>query len=181
LRLSDGVLLETHTHPQAKFLNDVASDEDGNVYISDMMSGAIYRYADGEFRRWLELTDIPHPNGLSFDAGRLLLASWGQGMHEDFSTDVKGGLFSIDLETRVVTEIESAQGFGNLDAVEVTTSGILTNDWITGDVFHVDDKGPSKMFNAGGTAADFAIEGDRILIPVMMENRVDVYQLHNGD
>jgi sugar lactone lactonase YvrE len=177
LSLEDGTLLDTLIHPEARFLNDVTADSAGTVYISDMMSGAIYRYADGEITRWLELEDIPHPNGLFYNSGTLLLASWGQGMHDDFSTDIKGGLFTVDIETRTVTPMDKAQSFANLDTVENTEHGIITNDWLTGDVYRVSNGTPQVLFNAGVTASDFGIDGKRLLVPVMMEDRIDVYLL----
>lgn len=174
--LSSGKLLNSYTHPQARFLNDVAADPSGAIYVSDMLSGAIYRFKNSEFTRWLELPAIPHPNGLSFNNDKLLLASWGLGMKEDFSTETKGGLFEIDTRNREITPISNAQAFANLDAVEITSNGMITNDWINGDVYRVKEDGPELLFNAGISAADFGVDQERLLIPVMMENRVDVYQ-----
>lgn len=175
--LESGKFLESHTHPKAKFLNDVTSDKLGNVYVSDMLGGAIYRYTEGKLTRWLELPDIPHPNGLKVQDNQLWLASWGHGMKDDFSTDSKGGLFTIDLNTKAVHALPQAQKFANLDTVEPTSKGIITNDWITGDVYLVNDGEPKHLFNAGKSAADLGIDQERLLVPIMMEGRVDVYTL----
>lgn len=175
--LDDGTLLESLTPPDARFLNDVTATPEGDVYVSDMMGGSVYRYHEGDLSLWLRLPDIPHPNGLSVDDGQLLLGSWGKGMHADFSTDEKGGLFSIDLENQHIRALPHAQGFANIDAVARTGDNIIANDWLTGEVFVVDGNSPQVLFNAGVSAADFGVDGDRLLVPVMMENRVDVYSL----
>ena len=175
--LKDGTLLDTLTPPGAQFLNDVAATPEGDVYVSDMMGGSVYRYDDGELSLWLNLPDIPHPNGLTIDDGQLLLASWGTGMQTDFSTDEKGGLFTVDLQSKEIRALPHAQGFANIDAVERHAEGIIANDWLTGEVFIVEESAPKVLFNAGVSAADFGVDGDRLLVPVMMENRVDVYSL----
>lgn len=153
-------------------------DAEGHVYVSDLVDGAIYRYANGQLTRWLSLGDIPHPNGMTYDDGNILLASWGTGMKADFSTDTKGGIYTINIANQTITPLKGAQGFGNLDAIEKTSSGLITNDWITGDVYTVTNGKPTLLFNAGKTAADMGLDGDRLLVPVMMEDRVDVYSLN---
>lgn len=173
--LDTGQQIEAVTHAEAKFLNDVTADPSGRVYVTDMMSGAVYRYDQGHFSRWLTLPDIPHPNGISYHQGELLLASWGTEMQADFSTTMKGGVFRINPETQKVTAIEQAQRFANLDTIEWTEAGLLTNDWITGDVYLVRDGKPQHVFNAGVSAADIGVDKQRLLVPVMMQNRVDVY------
>jgi DNA-binding beta-propeller fold protein YncE len=48
----------------AKFLNDVAADEDGRVFVSDMVTNQIWQLAGDSFAVWLEGSGLENPNGL---------------------------------------------------------------------------------------------------------------------
>lgn len=61
----------------AQFLNDVAIDDDGDVFVSDMFSSAIYRVSNGDVSLWMRNPDLENPNGLLFVDGDLYVAAWG--------------------------------------------------------------------------------------------------------
>jgi sugar lactone lactonase YvrE len=63
----------------AKFLNDVACDAEGAVYVSDMTASKIYCYKDDEVSVFAEGVDLENPNGLLVDGDRLIVAAWGSG------------------------------------------------------------------------------------------------------
>ena len=64
--------------PNAKFLNDVAVDSVGNVYVSDMMDNSIYRVTkQGKVSVWLKDNKLEGPNGLLVIDDTLYVASWG--------------------------------------------------------------------------------------------------------
>lgn len=60
----------------ARMLNDIASDENGNLYISDTDANKIYRYSNGNLQEWLAQT-LLGPNGLLVMGDTLFLASEG--------------------------------------------------------------------------------------------------------
>ena len=175
--IATGKLLESVTASGSKLLNDVTVADDGAVYITDMLAGGIYRYADGELTRWFEHDDIPHPNGIHFYKGELLIGSWGKGIKDDFTTDELGSLFRLNPKTRTLTLDEGAEHIGNLDGVSVSGNRIITNDWLNGKVFAVDANGTKSLFNAGKSAADISVADGKLYVPVMFEGRVDVYQM----
>ena len=175
--IATGKLLESVTANGSKLLNDVTVADDGVVYITDMLAGGIYRYADGQLTRWFEHDDIPHPNGIHFHNGELLIVSWGKGIKDDFTTDELGSLFRLNPKTRTLTLDENVRHIGNLDGVGISGDLTITNDWLNGNVFAVDANGSKKLFNAGKSAADISVAKGKLYVPVMFEGRVDVYQM----
>ncbi len=62
----------------AQFLNDLATDADGTVYVSDSAQSRIYMVKDGRSSVFVEGADIvEQPNGLLVDRGRLVLGTIG--------------------------------------------------------------------------------------------------------
>ncbi len=72
-------VVERYPAEGAVFLNDVAADRKGNIYVSDSSRGnsVIYRFADGELEVWLRHKDIQSPNGLFVDGNRLVVGNSG--------------------------------------------------------------------------------------------------------
>lgn len=173
IQLPDGQVLESHAPAGAQFLNDVAADERGAVYVSDMMGNGIYRYQQGRVEPWLQDETLMHPNGVLVDGERLLVASWGSPIHADFSTDVPGGLLAIGLDDKVIRPVPGAEALGNLDAVIRVGDSLLTNDWINGRYFRLDEAGgeiESGQFQPG--VADLGVAGRVLYLPFMREGEV---------
>jgi DNA-binding beta-propeller fold protein YncE len=177
-----GELLESISHPDSVMLNDIAIDNTGTVYISDLLGGGIYRYNakhNKTLTQWISPKQLPHPNGLFYRANsqELQLATWGKGLQEDFSTTTLGGLYRINLNNKAITPYKNAQTFGNLDGITRMGDNWIVNDWMTGDVFSYNNATVKTLFNAGKHAADISSKGDFLFVPVMFEKRVDVYRL----
>jgi len=163
----------------AKFLNDVAVDGTGNVYVSDMLANKIYVYDGKEARVLVEGEDTEWPNGVLVDGDRLLVGGWGK-PEADFSTKVPGRLFAIDLKTKKKTLI-TPKPTGNLDGVELDgKGGYVITDWKAGKVLHVTKDGETKTILEGFQgAADHAYLADKnlVILPRMVENTVTAYDL----
>ncbi len=98
----------TNTYPAegSVFLNDPAVDAKGNVYVSDIAKRKIWKLENGKMSMWYDDDSLMHINGLRvIYGGKLLVAGWGRGMHDDGSTDSPGNLFTIDLKTKEVTNL----------------------------------------------------------------------------
>lgn len=159
--------------PDAVFLNDISSDGDV-AYISDFAQQAIYRYQDGKVERWLQQEGLQYPNGLLLEEQRLLVASWGTGLREDYSTEVPGSLLAVDLNSREISFIAGAEKLGNLDGLAKTAGGYVVNDWITGEVFYLDQQGQlsnSEQSRAG--LADISVHQGIMYRPFMLEGSVE--------
>lgn len=164
---------------QSKMLNDVTIDDSGNVYVSDLLSGAIYRLTrqHDTLERWFEHAAIPHPNGVHYHQGKLLIGSWGKDMQDDFTTLEAGSIYHLNLADMTLVEDKNAKNIGNLDGVSVLNDSIISNDWINGNVFKTNNNSKQLLFNAGKGAADISVSNNRLYVPMMLDNRIDVYSL----
>ena len=162
----------------AMFLNDVAVGDDGTVYVTDMMGNKIYAVKDRNASVFIEGEELEHPNGLLADGGRLIVGGWGSQPKADFSTDVPGRLFAIDLKTKAKTPI-TATPFANIDGVESDgRGGFVVTDYLKGQVIRVSSSGetqPVATFMPG--TADIGLNGTTVIIPHMNENRIAAYNL----
>lgn len=162
----------------AKFLNDVAADAEGNVYVSDMMTDTIHIWNKKGVRVWLQTSKLRSPNGLYTDGKEhLLMTSWGNPIDaKTFTTKELGALSALSLKT-VSESVEEVKSFsGNLDGITADNQGNLwISDWMNGDVYKVKKDGSSvKVYNfAQGTAdISFAKELDLLLVPQMNQSKV---------
>ncbi len=178
LRIVDaetGELLSSLPAPGAVFLNDVTTNGH-DVFVSDMMADAIWRYAEGKFEKWLETPELNHPNGLLWDDGRLLAGSWGQGLKADFTTEMPGSLLSIDPDTGAISVL--AREVGNIDGIVRLDGEVVLNDWINGKVLRIGDDGSAtEIRQEPAGLADIASEGNVLYLPHMLEGRIEAVTL----
>lgn len=155
--------------PDAVFLNDVATDDDGTVYVSDMKDNRIYRYNDGELNVFAEGKHLESPNGLLVDGDRLLVGGLSSG------DDVPGHLFSLDLRTGE-KELIRQEPLGGLDGIELDGRGnYLVTDWGAGKVFRIGADGSKEtlLHRDKGTADIGFIQDQQLLIlPHMSKDSV---------
>lgn len=159
----------------AVFLNDVATNGEA-VFVSDMMTHTIWRYADGRFEKWLETPDLAHPNGLFWDEGRLLVGSWGKGLQDDFTTEAPGSLLSIDPETKAISVV--ASDIGNIDGIVRLNGKLVLNDWINGKAYEISADGAAKEILAEPAGlADISAANGTLYLPHMLEGRIEAVTL----
>jgi hypothetical protein len=160
-------VIERHPAEGALFLNDVAADARGNVYVSDSSSrnSAIYRFSDGRLELWLKHRDIQSPNGLYVDGDRLIVGNSGDAT-----------LKSVDLATREVT---TAANVGSaVDGLKMDSRGdFIVSDWEGRTALIEPDGGIYILMDTrseGINAADLELVGeyDMIIIPTFSDNRV---------
>lgn len=165
-----GAVLDSLTSRDMVFLNDVTATAD-EAFVSDLMTGTIWRYAGGTLLPWLNDPDLPHPNGLLIDGDDLLVATWGKGLREDFSTETPGDLIAIsraDQSQRVL-----AAGLGNLDGVARLGASLYVNDWVTGALFAVTEGQAAQVATGPAGLADIAPGPDGLLMPLMLDGAVE--------
>lgn len=175
--IAKGQLIKSVEAAGSKMLNDITVDEKGNVYVTDLLAGGVYRYADGVISRWFEHETLPHPNGIQYHNGELLIGSWGKGIKSDFTTAEVGSLYRLNLKSKELALDENAEQMGNLDGVSISGINLITNDWMNGNVFEVGSTGTKLLFNAGKGAADVSVFNGQLYVPMMFDNRIDVYLL----
>ncbi|MDQ3195231.1 MAG: SMP-30/gluconolactonase/LRE family protein [Pseudomonadota bacterium] len=155
-----------------QFLNDVAIDAKGNVYVSDSGDtkvgggGAIFSISpDGVVSvvtSHAEDGRVKSPNGLLVDRGSLLAV--------DFAS---GELYRIDLQSPHPSK-KLAGGFGGGDGLALDRAGNLhISDWKNGKVFRLNlkkkDAKPIEYEQDFQAAADITLDASRkfVLVPDM--------------
>ena len=163
----------------AKFLNDVATGPDGTVYVSDMATSKIHRIKDGKASTFAEGAQLEHPNGLLVEGGSLVVAAWGK-PEADFSTKVSGHLYRLNLATGAKTLI-TLKPTGNLDGLESDgRGGYIVSDWMVGKVYQISSNGDTrllKQFKQGAADIAYLPASRTLIVPHMLENRVQAYDL----
>ena len=163
----------------AQFLNDVAVTDEGVVYVSDMLTGIIHRFTGNGFVTVLQKKHVGLPNGLLWWRNQLLIASWGDGIRDDFTTEVQGRLYRYEpRENKLVT---MTQPTGNLDGIAVTNDGqVIVTDWIKGMILALNSKGvlePLAVVGKGSADLAYHPPSDQIIVPMMLDNVLVGYRL----
>jgi hypothetical protein len=175
-----GDIVARHEASGAKFLNDVAADGQGRVYVSDMMTNTIWRFADGRFEAWLQSAALKSPNGVLIHGDRLIVAAWGP-IKEGFTTSTPGNLVEVNLGTKAVRDLGSGAPVGNLDGVEpLGTDAYLVTDWMNGALFRIEASGrATQLLKLKQGSADLGYMPNQrtALIPMMMDGTLVAYRI----
>jgi sugar lactone lactonase YvrE len=178
--ISQGKIVERISVPGAEFLNDVACDVQGAVYVSDMTKNKIHRYRDGKLSVFASGDHLENPNGLLVVGKQLVVGGWGAGG----APPVLGRLFSLDLETGKKTLI-TPEPVGNLDGIETVAPGsYLVSDWSAGKIFYIRQEGTvTLLMQLAKGAADLGYVPDKqlLLVPQMLENKVSAFPLQRPE
>jgi hypothetical protein len=177
---ADGKMTASYDAPGAKFLNDVAVDKDGRVYVSDMVTSKIWRLADGTFEAWLDDPALENPNGLFIKDGNLIVAAWGV-MTDGFNTKVPGNLLSVSLADKSVKDLGDGTPIGNLDGLErFDEHSFLVTDWIAGALYRIDDAGKAELMldlDPGSADIGWVPQQRLLLMPMMQSDKLVAYRI----
>lgn len=168
--IKQGKIVKRFKPAGAKFLNDIAVDENGAVYITDMHSNKIYRLTDNKVSVWSDSARLVTPNGLALKNGKLIVG-------------IKDAILSIDLKDKSISvEVEGRYTGGTDGLKPAGEDKYIISDW-AGKVRLV-GKNTETVILSDTTgqkinAADIEyIPGKKmILIPTFFDNRVVAYKL----
>jgi DNA-binding beta-propeller fold protein YncE len=117
----------------AKFFNDITTDSNGDVYISDCFGNTIYKIADGKIKVWLDSGFLSNPNGLLCTKKDILVLNM-----KDKTA------YAINKLTKKHRLIFS--GIDNLDGiVSDGANGYFVSGAWQGQLFHIDSEGNKKL------------------------------------
>jgi len=152
----------------AVFLNDIAVDQDGTVYISDTFKPCIHRLKVGISEVWYADSLMKSSNGLLIDKGHLLVGNRGV-----------ENLLSISLKDKTATIIANELS-DNIDGIKKYKDGYLLS-WKS--ELYLLEQGNKKLLyeldDKNDFLADFEFipESKLIIIPQLMSNKVIALKL----
>jgi len=162
---------------EAKMLNDITISDDGTVYISDLLGGGVYRIADNKISLWFDHAELNHTNGLLWKQGEILIATWGLGMNDDFTTQTAGSIYTLNIKSPVLVKVKGADQLGNLDGLVQYNNAIYVSDWMTGAMFKIEGGKSSEVITLKPGLADIGRAGSILLTPSMHDGQLTAWEL----
>ncbi len=153
----------------AKFLNDIAIDKSGNVYITDMAMNRVLILSGGAAAVWLDLKEYNKPNGLFMEGDSLMVGTAKGLLRVNIKT--KSAKMEVPLEGGIDGLKSDGKGSyivsdwkGKIQLIGKETKPVVLND--TSD----------KKINAADI--EYIPEKKMILVPTFFDNRVVAYKLN---
>ncbi|MBM1218642.1 hypothetical protein JQU17_00420 [Ponticoccus sp. SC2-23] len=174
--IADGALMSTITLEGATFPNDVTVSADGSVFVTDFLAGGLYRYQDGAAEVFVPAGSLPLPNGILADQGVLWIGSFGDQMQPDFTVAEPGGLWQVDIDSRAISPVETAQGVGSVDGMVIVGEAVIFDDNPSGTMFIHDAAGTRELASVGAGAADLGVMGDTVIVPNLGSGEIVAYR-----
>lgn len=166
INLRTGKVLEKIKIEGAKFLNDVTTNEAGEVYITDMETGNIHLVTNGKAHVYYKVAG--RPNGLlALDNGLLILN--------------QGKLQKLDNVKHLTTLVEGLDG--STDGIEEVSPGEYIVSCWAGVVYYVKTDGSKETLldtrEDKTNSADIGYDPVRkiVYVPTFMKNSVTAYRL----
>jgi hypothetical protein len=178
-----GAPVATLTMPGAIFLNDIAAAPDGSLYVTDTAirfaangtvahSGTdqIFRIAaDRKVSVAIKSDSLGRPNGITWDPANqgFIVVPFGA-----------NSLLAWKPSETAVTRLFT--GPGQFDGVEITRDGATwVTSWADSSVYRYEHGQGSSLIKGVPSPADIGYDAkrNRILIPVLTGNRVEIWQL----
>jgi outer membrane protein assembly factor BamB len=181
--IANGKIIKRLNAPGSAFLNDVASDNQGNIYVSDTGTNTIYKLDTNlkdntSLQVWLQNPELNGPNGLHFDNNKnklIVVSKFGAGMKV------------VDLENKTISSLGKegrTTPVGGLDGIEsdATETHYYVTDNPAGKVYTVNADGTGyrtliDLQRQGTADLEFIPGQNMIVIPIMQDNKLAAYKL----
>ncbi len=164
--IEKGEIINRFVAEKAKFLNDIAIDAAGTVFISDMLTNEIYRLKDSKLELWLQSDKFKSINGLFIIENQLLAGT-------------SNIIYSIDITTKDLKEYITETG--GIDGLEsVGNNKFIVSDW-SGNISIVSPNSPKQLLlstvdqKINAADLEYIIDKKLVLVPTFFDNRVMIY------
>jgi len=159
-------VLEKISAPDSVFLNDVAVDSKGMVYVSDTRKNRLYRLQQNNLKPWLE--NVEAANGLTFVGDQLYIGA-GDKL---FKADDQGKLTVI--AQGFAERADGVEPVGNGDFIVSCWAGLIYYVHADGKLDLLLDNRPHKL-----NTADIGWDNTQqiLYVPTFLGNSVQAYQL----
>jgi sugar lactone lactonase YvrE len=165
----------------SQFLNDLATSQDGTIFVSDSNQSRIYMVKDGKSSVFVEGADVgDQPNGLLVDGDRLILGTIGR-------APAGGRLLAFDVRSKQRTQL-TTENVGGIDGIEVAEKGAyFLTDVIGRRLLHVGSDGKvTTLATFEQAGADFGVspiteqlvQAGTVFVPFLFSNSVSAYDLY---
>jgi DNA-binding beta-propeller fold protein YncE len=174
-----GKVVAQYDATSSQFLNDVAADAQGNVYVSDSNTSTIWRLANGKFEKWIEGPALKFPNGLHVSGDKLIIAAWGA-PGTSAQSSAPSNLVQVSLADKKISDLGDGKPVGNLDGIEPIGDDFLVTDWVAGALFRIDRKGKATQLldlNQGSADIGYVPDTGLLLIPMMLDDKLVAYKV----
>lgn len=175
--LSNGEILHRYTNNEVVFLNDVCSDNKGQIYISGMRENTIYQLKQGELLPYFKSDSLEHPNGVFFQNEKMYIGGWGNMDENDVVTDSISYLFSLERDQNLN---HVTKRIGKMDGIQKNGSGLLCSSWKSGEIFSIDENGKAKLLLKTEQSAGDIYYNDQtkiLIVPLNFQHKLIAYKL----
>ena len=169
--ISSGKITNQVEIPTPGFLNDLAIDQNGVMYVSDSRRSVIFRIADNQVEEWLSGESIANPNGVAVLDNSLIIGVNGE-----------KALKSVDIDSKEISTIITF-ATGVIDGIEIDKNKQILMSLNEGQLFRISLSGDvTKLIDSSvkdQNTADFTYisEKNAVVIPTFIDNRVIMYSL----
>ncbi len=159
-------ITEKYNAPDAIFLNDVAADKNGVIFVSDTRAKKIYALKNGKLNVWLEGDPLNSPNGLFTENGQLFIGD--------------DNIYKVDIASKKISTV--VKDAGGVDGLEKNNEGEFVYSnwpgiiWINKNGKNIKLHDSSEQ-NVNTADIDFASKYNLVLVPTFYDNRIVAYKI----
>lgn len=180
INVKTGEIVARYPVGNTGFLNDIAIDDDGTIYVTATVEHAIYRIKDGKAELLVKDPVFEAPNGLLLDGDRLIVASVGVPASPDAKGPAPGHVRTFSLTDQSIEFFATEEAPGNLDGLTPDGKGnYFLSDPASGKIMHLYASGELKVLLTlpkGANDILFLADSNLLLVPSMKDGKVIAYK-----